>query len=147
MTTSQATRSKLPHDRAADALWDNIVLTRTSGPPLRFKGIELSRLQAPSAAGPLEICLWRRKTPGFVGFMRRAHQADAASCRDLDGIMDWLEAYCATQDWFSSGAPISAHLEQASKLLAAHSAFRRLAGAAMDEWDRMGTNGNMTGRL
>lgn len=79
--------------------------------------------------------------------MRRGQQSDAASRKDLDSLMGWLEDYCTEPNWFSTDAPFAAFLEQTPKLITAHSAFRQLAGQAMDLWDHMDGHGDMRGKV
>lgn len=135
---AQITDARLPDAQDPTTQWDGVVCRRQNGPPLRFKGIHLTRHARALPGGEVSIDLWRRKTPGFVVSVTDVAGPDASSHTTIDAAMQWLENRCAAARHGANDATtLAAILDHTPRQIAAHNALRELAGAAMDAWDRL----------
>jgi len=135
--SAHITQACLPDAQDPTAQWDSVVCRRQNGPPLRFKGIHLTRHARALPGGEVSIDLWRRKTPGFVVTVTDVTGPDASSHTTIDAVMQWLEDRCALRHGATDATTLAAILDHTPRQIAAHNALRELAGAAMDAWDRL----------
>ncbi|MXQ07952.1 hypothetical protein GQ651_08845 [Alphaproteobacteria bacterium GH1-50] len=112
------------------------MVRRAGAPPLRFKGRALSRVQDGAGILAASITLWLKKSGGFVGVAEAGDASHAASRADLGEMMDWLEEICEAGDTATDMEPLALVPSLAVDRLTGRN-LRRLAGRALDDWDRL----------
>lgn len=135
--SAQITDATLPDGHGRPKAWQTVVCRRQYGPPLRFKGVRLTRHQMPLAQDSLTIDLWRRKTPGYVVCLSGLDTPDASSHASLYDAMDWLEDRCSAGDHTDPALSLATLLDRTPQQFAEQTKLRTLAGEAMDDWDRL----------
>ncbi|MEL6644575.1 MAG: hypothetical protein AAFQ79_11605 [Pseudomonadota bacterium] len=117
--------------------WESVVCPRRKGPPLRFKGVCLCQHSSGVAPDGFTITLWRRKTPGFVAAVTGPDGADARSDKTLSAVMLWLEDQCRQAAAGDPHQTVDPFLPISPRSAAQRQELRQLAGAALDDWDRL----------
>lgn len=125
----------MPHPDGPD--WPIVVAKRAGAPPLRFKGALIDRRELAVGDASVWVALWARRDGVFVAGFGDGATEQAFKAQTLDALLDAVTAACHTvsPDAALEPAPLTTLLQQAVSHRQRIAALRRLAGAAMADWE------------
>ncbi|MDG4648433.1 hypothetical protein P6F26_08245 [Roseibacterium sp. SDUM158017] len=130
-------------------MWNDVMCQRVGAPPLRFLGMRLDHVEAPTPAGTrLFLTLWARRTREKRDFVVALSEPDAMwkptslIVRDIEGALAAVEDRCArmrAQDLDAppdgaGGQSLADIIEMQCRLAIDERRFRALAAKALDRW-------------
>ena len=117
--------------------WPIVVAKRVGAPPLRFRGALIDLREAALASATVWVALWAQRDGGFVAGFSDGSTENAFKSKTIDALLDTLTAafHAAAADPAHEPAPLPTLLKQAVDERQRIATLRRLAGAAMADWE------------